>query len=79
MGYKFANQTVSPVLSGGIKAQIRRGQAWSTDSKVVQERPELFDDDPVEIHGVVFDDAPVETATAAAGEKRPTKRAAKRG
>ncbi len=78
MAYKFANQTCKVFLSDGRAAQIHAGQAWDTKSQVVKERPEMFDDDPPVIHGGVAD-APVETATAAPGEKRATKRAAKRG
>ena len=79
MSYKFANQTCKVFLSDGRAAQIHAGQAWSTASQVVKERPEMFDDDPPVVHGAATVEAPVEQMTAAPGEKRATKRAAKRG
>lgn len=78
MGYKFAGSTCSVFIGDGRRAFLRRGQAWSTDAEVVKLHPELFQDDPLEIHGVDFDDeAPVEQATQAPGEKRNTRRRAK--
>ena len=79
MGYKFAASTCSVFLPGGRRAYLRRGQAWSTESEVVKGHPELFVDHPLEIHGEPVAEAPVEQMTAAPGEKRTTKRAAKRG
>lgn len=67
-------------LPGGGRARVQKGTHWPADDPVVRVRPELFSTDPrwglyysVEPDGY---DAPVETATAAPGERRTTRRPA---
>lgn len=66
-------------LSSGQLITIRKGEHWSTQDRVVRERPDLFSADPR--YGLAFStpppemaDPPVESATAAPGERRQVRR-----
>jgi hypothetical protein len=71
MAHVFANSTVH-VRPGVL---VTRGEAWSADDPIVQDRPDLFTDDPSEV-GALRRSGPatghpiVESATAEPGEKR---------
>lgn len=71
-----------PLRSGQV-ANVRKGQHWPATDQVVKARPDLFTDDPR--YGLVYTEAPpgydgelnempVETASAAPGERRNTRR-----
>lgn len=47
---------------------LKRDAAWRVTDPIVQERPDLFDFDELD------DEHEVEQATAAPGERRPTRR-----
>ena len=73
MSYKFANSTCV-VHFDGRRLQTEVDQIWAADDEFVKARPDLFNDAPSHVNTI----APVvEQATAAPGEKRATKRAAK--
>lgn len=74
----FAMGTAPVDLPGGGRVQVRKGSHWPADDPAVRARPELFSDDPrwgmfytVEPDGY---DAPIETASAAPGERRNVRR-----
>lgn len=66
--------------NGSFKFEGRRfklvpGQVWAADCPLVNAYPESFTDEPPHLHGVDWgDDAPIEQATNAPGEKRTTTR-----
>lgn len=79
----YAKGTEKVPLQSGQIAHIRKGQHWPATDPVVESRPDLFTDDPR--YGLVYTQAPpgydaelneipVETATAAPGERRNTRR-----
>lgn len=76
----YARANASPGLPGGGQVSVRVGQHWPADDPIVAQYPELFS--PVPFWGLSFtrkpkgfDDPPVETATAAPGERRSSTRA----
>ena len=67
----------------GARVNFTAGEAWDADDPVVRARPELFSDEPQWVRRtsgglVVTQRADVEQATAAPGEKRSTRRPAKK-
>lgn len=56
----------------GLLVSIHEGEAWYADDPFVKARPDFFGEDPPKIRGERS--APVESASAAPGEKRATKR-----
>lgn len=74
MGTDFVN------LRNGGRVRVFKGSHWPADDPAVEARPELFSPDPrwgmqytSEPEGY---DAPVETASAAPGERRTARRTA---
>jgi hypothetical protein len=65
MTLKFANCTTW--IANG---HLIQDEAWDADDPIVKARPDLFNDEPSVVRGVRKVEAPVETATAAPGEKR---------
>lgn len=61
----------------GVAGQLTEGDLWDADDPVVREHPDWFSDDlePIIRRSVPKVESPVEQATAAPGEKRPTRRA----
>lgn len=83
MDIVYAQGSDKVQLKSGQVAQVRKGQHWPATDPVVKLRPDLFADDPR--YGLVYTEAPpghdgelneipVETATAAPGERRNTRR-----
>lgn len=75
--YAMGTQPVN--LPNGATVRVSKGQHWPAEDPVVKAAPQLFSTDPrwgmaytVEPDGY---DAPIETATAAPGERRTTRRA----
>lgn len=66
----YAVETASVALSTGDIFTIYRGQKYDSSLQVVREQPGWFSDDPE----TGMQDAPVEQATAAPGERRNTRR-----
>lgn len=61
------------------RAQVWKGSHWPADDPVVQQYPDQFSRDPrfglqYTREPAGWDDAPIEQATAAPGEKRQTRR-----
>lgn len=52
---------------GGARVRMSRGEVWDATDPFVKAHPEFFDESPPDVRRTV---APVETATAAPGEKR---------
>jgi len=71
MAYKFANTTAT-VYENGMRLQLTVDDIWEASDPFVKARPDLFNDEPVRVN------ATIEQATAAPGETRTTKRAAKK-
>jgi hypothetical protein len=78
--YASASASVS---FDGSQVPVRKGSHWAADDPLVLENPGLFSNDArygmlytrePEGYDVPPDDAPVETTTAAPGEKRSTRR-----
>lgn len=67
----FAVDTAAVALTTGEICNIYRGQRYTDDMRVVREQPGFFSEDPQ----TGMEDAPVEQATAAPGERRSTRRA----
>lgn len=71
VGSEYVNLTVGRV-------HVIKGTHWPADDPAVRARPELFSPDPR--YGMLYTvepdgwDAPVETATAAPGERRSVRR-----
>ncbi|MBB2909320.1 hypothetical protein FHS43_000566 [Streptosporangium becharense] len=60
------------------QSPLVRGEVWDDSAELVAERPDLFDTEPTLVKGrpaaaAQGEMGPVETATAAPGEKRPRK------
>lgn len=83
MDIVYAQGTDKVLLRSGQVAQVRKGQHWPATDPVVKARPDLFTDDPR--YGLVYtqappghddqlNEAPVESASAAPGERRNTRR-----
>ena len=66
----YAVETATVALTTGDTFTIHRGQKYSTDLQVYREQPNWFSDDPL----TGMEDAPVEQATAAPGERRNARR-----
>jgi len=75
----YAIADVNVTLPGRGTGRIQKGQHFPADDPFVRSRPELFSSDPR--YGMLYTvepddyDAPVETATAAPGERRSVRRA----
>lgn len=74
MKYVFARATVS-VREPGSKypSTVHQGSVWHATCPMVLSHPDLFSEDPPEIHPRGFV-PPVEQATAAPGERRNARR-----
>jgi len=74
----FATQQFQTVLGNGQVAVISKGSHWPADDPVVRANLDKFSEDPR--YGMLYSvepdgyDAPVETATAAPGERRSVRR-----
>jgi hypothetical protein len=74
----YAIQQFMTTLPNGVRASIPKGSHWPVDDAVVRANPDCFSDDPR--YGMLYStepagyDAPVETATAAPGERRSVRR-----
>lgn len=71
---KFVKQSVSTVVDGR-RVRLTKDDPWRDSDPIVKAAPQFFADEPSEVctsEGRVS--APVEQATAAPGEKRPTPR-----
>jgi hypothetical protein len=80
--YVFATDTVVTTVDGA-RVNLSAGEAWYADDPVVAARPGLFSDQPPFVRRVsgglvVTQRAEVEQATASPGEKRSTRRPAKK-
>ncbi len=80
----FARATVVMPMPGGNTLLVNKGTHWPADDPFVIDHPDLFADDPR--YGLCYSqtpvEEPVETMTAAPGERRRTLRdrvAAERG
>jgi len=79
MNIVYATATTNVGLQGGGTILIGAGTHWPDDDPVVLEHPDLFSPDAR--YGLVFTvrpadfDTPVETASAAPGERRTARRA----
>lgn len=73
----YAN-TTCVVVSSGTSYALTRGDAWDPESRVVESRPDLFDDEPPIIRGIDehtgFVVNRVEETTARPGERRNVRR-----
>lgn len=74
----YATGTDNVNLPAGGRVRVAKGTHWPATDPAVRARPDLFSDDPrwgllytVEPDGY---DAPIETASAAPGEKRSARR-----
>lgn len=70
MSYVFPT-SVCVVRWRGGRVHLNPDHKWPADDPFVQERPEFFDIDP---QAVQRTEPPVERATRAPGESRPTRR-----
>jgi hypothetical protein len=75
--YAIGTQVVTS--ADGTRVKVPKGSHWPADDPIVQARPDVFSTDPrwgmlytVEPPGY---DAPIETASAAPGERRSVRRA----
>lgn len=66
----FAVETATVALTTGDTFTIHRGQKYDAALQVVREQPGFFSEDPQ----TGMEDAAVETATAAPGERRNARR-----
>jgi hypothetical protein len=80
----YATATTTVSAPGGLPVQVTWGSHWPASDPVVKAHPELFTDDPtpglrvsapLEGGTAAATEAPVEQATRAPGERRPTRRA----
>ncbi|MEV3980795.1 hypothetical protein [Nonomuraea sp. NPDC049758] len=61
------------------QSPLAQGEVWDAEADLVAERPDLFTDEPTLVRGrPATAEPPVETATAAPGEKRTTRKPAAR-
>lgn len=79
----YAKSTTVVTMPGGYPMRIQAGSHWSAEDPLVKSRPDLFSDDPrygmsyssPELqHASEAEPVTVETATAAPGELRRTRR-----
>lgn len=78
----FAMGTENVILSTGATVRVQRGSMVPDTDPLVRARPDLFSSDPryapnllaTELPEDFTDGAPVETATAAPGERRNARR-----
>ena len=73
----YALSDTGVVLPSGVYVKIHPGEHWPASDPVVRAHPHLFTTDPYRVGlriSAPLEDAPVEAATAAPGEKRGTKR-----
>jgi hypothetical protein len=75
----FATADFPATTAAGARVMVHKGTHWPTDDPIVRAHPESFSPDPrfglqytQEPRG--WDDPPVETATAAPGERRNVRR-----
>lgn len=74
----YATVSAPYQLATGVRAMVHQGTHWPADDPVVRAHPNWFSDDPR--YGMAFSEepegwgAPVETASAAPGEKRSVRR-----
>lgn len=75
----YAKGTFPVQTDLGGRVMVRMGSHWAADDPVVRAHPEQFSEDPR--YGLAFsrepvgwNDPPVETATAAPGERRNIRR-----
>lgn len=66
--YVYATATT---IVGPGRVRIYEGEVWAADDPVVKAHPDLFSDTPSKLRRTA--PAPVETASAAPGEKRRTR------
>lgn len=72
--YVFA--TVNTLVVGTFgRSRLRVGDCWYADHPVVRKHPDMFSEEPPEVHPRGWS-PPVEQATAAPGETRQTSRTA---
>jgi len=69
----WAKDSAVVVMPDGSMVKITEGDRWPADHPVVRQHGGWFSDDPA--YGLPKD-SPVETATAAPGERRSTRRPA---
>ena len=79
MDVVYATSTARVATPDGGHVMVVKGQHWPVSDPVVKHQPSLFSADPrwgmtFSAQPEGFDDAPVEQATAAPGEKRTTRR-----
>jgi len=75
VSYVYPN-CVTVVLYEGGRVRLNPEQKWDSDDPFVKARPEFFSADPRNVaHSAGFE--PVERATRAPGEMRPTRRSPK--
>lgn len=77
MGVVYAN-TEGVVMWSQGQSPLVLGEVWDSEAPLVVERPDLFSAEPTLVRGrrtPPAESAPVETATARPGGKRPTRRA----
>lgn len=73
----YAVETASVAMPGGYPALVQKGSHWPADDPLVLDHPDLFSEDPrygMSYSRPVPEERPVETATAAPGERRSTRR-----
>lgn len=74
MSYVYAN-CEAVVYEGGLRVQLVADQIWAADDPIVKARPDLFSKEPRKVNRTTATTAaPVESASAAPGEKRTTRR-----
>lgn len=72
MDYVYASATTI-LAHEGEKVRIYEGEVWAGSDPVVLANPSLFSAKPTKLRRTT-PEAPVETATAAPGEKRSTRK-----
>ena len=80
MNIVYATGTTSVTAPDGSSVTVRHGQHWSAEDPIVRAHPGLFSDNPC--YGLTFtgeppvemSQPPVESATAAPGERRNVRR-----
>jgi hypothetical protein len=71
MAIVYAKSNTSVVNAGGVIYRLEAGQAWDSEDPIVKAHPQAFSEIPVRMRTF---QGWVETATAAPGEVRNTKR-----
>lgn len=73
--YVYAN-CEAVVYENGLRIQLVVDQIWEANDPLVKARPDLFSTEPRKVNRTSAPKAaPVESASAAPGEKRTTRRA----